>query len=91
VYFVSGGGGRSLYKFRKSPFDEVGISDHHFMVVEVAGDRLFFEAITHGQKVLDCGVTYRTSDAATAKVDDQTRRWLAACDAARARPVTTQE
>jgi hypothetical protein len=91
VYFVSGGGGRSLYKFRKSPFDEVGISDHHFMVVEVAGDRLFFEAITHGQKVLDCGVTYRTSDAATAKVDDETRRWLAACDAARARPVTTQE
>src|SRR6185436_2577196 len=40
-YFVSGGGGRNLYRFRRSAFDEVVASEHHFMVVEIAGDRLF--------------------------------------------------
>ena len=35
-YFVSGGGGRNLYDYKPSDFDEVGFSQHHFMV---AGDR----------------------------------------------------
>ena len=89
-YFVSGGGGRYLYDFKASAFDEIGISEHHFMVAEIAGDRLFFEAITHAQQVLDCGVLYRTNDAATKKPDDTTAKWLADCDASRARPRTTQ-
>ena len=89
-YFVSGGGGRYLYDFKASAFDEIGISEHHFMVAEIAGDRLFFEAITHTQQVLDCGVLYRTNDAATKKPDDTTAKWLADCDASRARPRTTQ-
>ena len=87
VYFVSGGGGRSLYRMSPQDFDEVGVSEHHFMVAEVAGDRLFFEAITHDQKVLDCGVVYRIPGV---KTDDTTTKWLAECESARSKPRTTQ-
>ena len=62
-YFVSGGGGEYLY-VRPSEFDEVGHSDHHFMVAELAGDRLLFAAISHAQKVIDCGLLNRTQEAA---------------------------
>ena len=86
-YFVSGGGGRSLYDYRKSPFDEIGVSEHHFMVAEIAGDRLFFEAISQQQKVIDCGVLYRR---AGAKPDNDTTKWLSQCEASRPRIVTTQ-
>jgi hypothetical protein len=89
-YFVSGGGGRNLYDYDASAFDEIGVSEHHFMVAEIAGDRLFFEAITHTQQLLDCGVLYRTNDAATKKPDDTTAKWLADCEAGRAKPRTTQ-
>ncbi len=86
VYFVSGGGGRDLYNVRRSPYDVIALSEHHFMVAEVAGDRLFFEAISHAQKVLDCGVLLRTPDT---KPDNDTRKFEADCEAARARPRTT--
>jgi hypothetical protein len=88
-HFVSGGGGRYLYKFRPSEFDEIGASEHHFMVVQISGDTMLFEAITHSQKLLDCGAVYRTQNAA-AKPDDDTTRWLAQCEAARPRAITTQ-
>jgi Calcineurin-like phosphoesterase len=89
-YFVSGGGGRNLYDYKASAFDEIGASEHHFMVAQIAGDRLFFEAITHTQQLLDCGVLYRTNDAATKKPDDATAKWLADCEAGRTKPRTTQ-
>lgn len=84
TYFVSGGGGRNLYRIQARPFDAVGLSEHHFMVAQVAGDRFFYEAITHSQKVIDCGVILRTPDVSH---DDETRKWQAECDAARARAV----
>jgi len=87
-YFVSGGGGRNLYGYHASSFDEVGVSEHHFMVVEIAGDQLLFEAITHAQKLLDCGVVYRRADV---KPDGEATKWLAACDASRPHVVTTQQ
>ena len=45
-----------------SAFDEVAVSEHHFMVVEIAGDRLFFEAVTpHAASArLRCAVAHRT-------------------------------
>jgi hypothetical protein len=86
-YFVSGGGGRSLYNYSKSPFDVIGVSEHHFMVAEIAGDRLFFEAISQQQKVIDCGVLYRR---AGTKPDNDTTKWLSQCEASRPRIVTTQ-
>src|SRR4051794_3901866 len=90
-YFVSGGGGRYLYNYRPSEFDEVGLSEHHFMIAEIAGDRLFFEAITHTQELIDCGLIYRTPEAAAKKPDDTTSKWVAECEAGRARPRTTHQ
>jgi len=90
-YFVSGGGGRYLYDYQPSAFDEVGLSQHHFMVAEIAGDRMFFEAITHTQQLIDCGVIYRTNDAATKKPDDTTVKWLADCEAGRPKPRATHQ
>jgi hypothetical protein len=87
-YFVSGGGGRNLYDLKMSEFDEVGASEHHFMIAQVSGDTMLFEAITHAQKVLDCGAVYRTKDAAD-KPNDETKKWLASCDQARPRIMTT--
>lgn len=86
-YFVSGGGGRTLYDFHRSDFDEVGISEHHFMVAEIAGDRLFFEAISHAQKLIDCGVILRRPEV---KADGDADKWAAQCEAARPRAITTQ-
>jgi hypothetical protein len=85
-YFVSGGGGRKLYNVRASTFDEMAVSEHHFMMMEIAGDRLFYEAVTPAQKILDCGVLYRTSDAAAKMPDKDTRAFLDAC-ASRTRPI----
>jgi hypothetical protein len=82
-YFVSGGGGRSLYDFNRSSFDEVGISEHHFMVVQLGGDRLLYEAITPAQKLLDCGILFRTPDSASKSLDNDTKAWVAACEAGR--------
>jgi len=86
-YFVSGGGGRNLYGVHRSDFDEVAVSQHHFMVVEINGDRLLFEAITPQQKLLDCGVIFRTDDARQKPPDADTQKWLASCGASR--PQTT--
>jgi len=83
-YFVSGGGGRSLYDFRKSAFDEVGVSAHHFMVVELAGDRLFFEAVTSAGRTLDCGVLWRTAAAAARPPESAIVLWQDGCRAATA-------
>jgi hypothetical protein len=88
VHFVSGGGGRYLYEVKPSEFAETAISEHHFMVAEVAGDRLFFEAISHAQKVLDCGVVLRTP---AAKPDNDIQKFQGECDAARALPRTTHQ
>jgi len=81
-YFVSGGGGRNLYAFRRSAFDDAGSSEHHFMVVEIAGDQMFFEAITPQGRTLDCGVFWRTPDAAAKPQDAATLAWQDGCRAA---------
>ena len=83
-YFVSGGGGRDLYGFRRSSFDEAGSSEHHFMVVEISGDQMFFEAITPQGRALDCGVLWRTPDAAAKTRDSVTLAWQDGCRAATA-------
>lgn len=88
-YFVSGGGGRYLYHVTKSSFDQVAVSTHHFMMLEVADDELFFEALQPDGKVIDCGVDWRTDQARAKGPDQTTREWLDACAAARSpRPAT---
>jgi hypothetical protein len=88
-HFVSGGGGRNLYRVRPSDFDEVAVAEHHFMVVQIAGDRMLFEAVSHGQKVLDCGAIFRTRRVSE-RIDRDTSNWLTACDTARPTVTTTQ-
>ena len=83
-YFVSGGGGQDLYAFHRSAFDEVGASEHHFMVVEIAGDRLFFEALTSQGRTIDCGVFWRTAAAAASAPDSATLAWQDGCRVATA-------
>jgi hypothetical protein len=88
-YFVSGGGGRNLYSTHRSQFDEVAVSEHHFMTAEIAGDRLFFEAITPAQKLLDCGLLWRRQP--PSKPDKDAETWRAACDSTRPRTTTEPE
>jgi hypothetical protein len=83
-YFVSGGGGKNLFAFHRSAFDEAGSSEHHFMVVEIAGDQMFFEAITPQGRTLDCGVLWRTPDSAAKPRDRGTLAWQDGCQAATA-------
>jgi hypothetical protein len=81
-YFVSGGGGRRLYDVRKSAFDDVAASEHHFMMLSIAGDQMFFEAVAAGGRMLDCGVIWRTPEAETKGPTPETQTWVEACQAA---------
>jgi Calcineurin-like phosphoesterase len=58
LYFVSGGAG-SLRRgdIRPSPFTAKGYDeDYHFMLVEIAGDELSFQAISRAGATIDAGV-----------------------------------
>jgi calcineurin-like phosphoesterase family protein len=90
-YFVSGGGGRNLYQVRPSEFDEVAVSEHHFMALEIDGNRLFYEAVTATQDLLDCGLLFRTADEAAKPADKNTQAWLDSCSTLRAKNKTRTE
>lgn len=83
-YFVSGGGGRNLYGVHRSDFDEVADSVHHFMVIEIAGDAMYYEAVRPTGETIDCGMDWRTDQARAKGPDDTGRKWLDACHAATA-------
>ena len=87
-YFVSGGGGRNLYRVQLSEFDEVAVSEHHFMAIEIDGNRMFFEAIAATQDLLDCGLLFRVTDEAAKTPDKDTQAWLDSCAAQRAKAKT---
>jgi hypothetical protein len=59
-------------------------AEHSLMIVEIAGDAMFFQALGVSGRTIDCGVVYR-SPAAESKdsSDAKTRGWLQECDAAR--------
>jgi 3',5'-cyclic AMP phosphodiesterase CpdA len=87
-YFVSGGGGRKLYDVHLSEFDEFGISEHHFMVLEINNDTLFYETISHTGRILDCGFFWRP-EAKSQTLDKVGEDWMTACKTAVAwRPAT---
>jgi 3',5'-cyclic AMP phosphodiesterase CpdA len=61
VYWVSGGGG-SLRKgdLRVTDMTAKGFdSDYHFMMVEIAGDDLYFQTISRTGETVDSGVLHR--------------------------------
>ena len=66
-----------------SDFDEVAVSAYHFMVVSLAGDRLFFRAVTAEDRLIDCGGLWRTPEAEANDTDTVTTTWSQACEAAR--------
>ncbi len=89
-YFVSGGGGRYLYNVSRSPFDEVAVSDHHFMVINIAGDTMYYEAVRPNGSTIDCGIEWRTAEARAKGADKTGQEWLAKCEAATAARTTQQ-
>jgi hypothetical protein len=63
LYFVSGGAG-SLRRGDARPADFVARSldtDFHFMLVEIVGDVLYFQAITRRGETVDAGVVRQRS------------------------------
>jgi hypothetical protein len=69
VYWVTGGGG-SLRKgdIRKSNMMAAGFdTDYSFMIVEISGDTLFFQAISRTGAVVDSGVIGRPGATAAAQ------------------------
>jgi hypothetical protein len=61
LYFVSGAAG-SLRRgdIRPSPYTARGFDqDYHFMLVEISGDELFFQALSRAGATIDAGVVTR--------------------------------
>ena len=62
VYWVSGAGGR----LRKGNIQATDLTakgfdrDHHFMIVEISGDELYFQVISRTGVTVDSGVVHRT-------------------------------
>ena len=64
THFVSGAGGQ-LRRGNMRPTDETAAyfdQDQSFMLVEIAGDSLFFQAISRTGKIVDSGVIQRDAD-----------------------------
>ncbi len=62
-YFVSGAAGQ-LRKGNLRPTDQTAAyfdQDRSFMLVEIAGDDMFFQAISRTGKTVDSGVIHRPS------------------------------
>jgi len=69
VYWVSGAGGR-LRKgdLRATDMTAKGFdSDNHFMIVEISGDDLYFQAISRAGQTVDSGVVHRAKAEAKAE------------------------
>jgi hypothetical protein len=54
TYIVTAGGGASLYEFSQpEPGSQEAILAHHFLAIEVEGDRLHAKVIDKRGKVID--------------------------------------
>jgi hypothetical protein len=61
-YFISGGAG-SLREgdIRPSPVTAKGFDgDYHFVMMEISGDELYFQAISRTGKTVDAGIIRRS-------------------------------
>jgi hypothetical protein len=68
VYWVSGAGGRLRSgNLRASDMTAKGFdSDNHFMIVEISGDDLYYQAISRTGETVDSGVVHRPGAPAAA-------------------------
>jgi Calcineurin-like phosphoesterase len=62
TYFISGGGGSlRAGDIRPTDLTDAGFDrDYHFMLVEISGDELFYQAISRTGATVDSGVVRRT-------------------------------
>jgi calcineurin-like phosphoesterase family protein len=86
-YFIDGSSARlRVGNLHARSFTAYGYDrEQSVMVVEIAGDELFFQTLGVSGRTIDCGVVHRTpkSGAASDK-DPKTQAWLRKCDAAAA-------
>jgi hypothetical protein len=61
------------------------------MVMSLAGDQLFFEAVSADGRMLDCGLLFRTTEAEAKGASPEATSWVEACQAAMRVAVTTNE
>jgi hypothetical protein len=84
-YFVAGASAKLRRgDLRPHDFTAFGYDQaHSLMIIEIAGDQLFYQAMISSGKAVDCGVIPRTpeSQADSAK-DPKTQEWLRTCQAA---------
>jgi predicted phosphodiesterase len=86
IYFVNGGAAKlRLGDLRPHEFTDFGYdSENSFMLLEIANDEMFYQAMGVSGRTIDCGVVYRTPDASTKGAADKvTQDWLRQCSAAR--------
>ena len=69
TYFISGGAGSlRTGDIRPTDLTDVGFDrDYHFMLIEISGDELYFQAISRTGVTIDTGTVRRTSAAAAAR------------------------
>jgi hypothetical protein len=69
TYFISGGAGSlRAGDIRPTDLTDVGFDrDYHFMLIEISGDELYFQAISRTGVTVDTGTVRRTSAAAPAR------------------------
>jgi len=69
TYFISGGAGSlRAGDIRPTGLTDAGFDrDYHFMLVEISGDELFFQAISRTGTTVDTGVVRRTSAGRTSQ------------------------
>src|SRR6185436_8787478 len=84
-YFVDGGSAKLRRgDLRARPFTAYGYDqEQSFMIVEIAGDEMFFQALGVSGKTIDCGDIHRTPESgAKSDQDPKTQEWLRKCAAA---------
>jgi hypothetical protein len=84
-YFVEGGSAKLRRgDLRPHDFTAFGYDDQQsLMVVEIAGDEMFYQTILSSGKTIDCGVVNRTPESQAASLKDtKSLQWLRQCDAA---------
>lgn len=84
VYFVNGGAAKlRIGDLRPQPFTDFGYdAENSFMILEIANDAMFYQAMGVSARTIDCGVLYRTPEASTkGAADKETQEWLSQCRA----------
>ena len=85
-YFVNGGAAKlRLGDLHPQAFTDFGYdAENSFMIVEIAQDEMFYQALGVSGRTIDCGVIYRTPESSSqGEKDTVTQTWLRECDGAR--------